>query len=190
MRHVVVYELLSLDGVAERPDDFITDFDEVMRENLVRVIATQDAVLLGRRTFDEWAQFWPTRNTPFASFINLERSIRRTFVPRKDSEDSGDDGDGGISVLEKAEEKTKEPEQYKVVLHNDDFTPKAFVVDVIVGVFRKEYQEATSIMLRAHRNGRAVVEIYTWDIAATKVEQVHQKAKSSGFPLRCSVEPE
>ena len=71
MRHVVVYELLSLDGVAERPDDFITDFDEVMRENLVRVIATQDAVLLGRRTFDEWAQFWPTRNTPFASFMKF-----------------------------------------------------------------------------------------------------------------------
>ena len=55
MRKVVVYELLSLDGVAEQPDDFITDFDEVMRENLGRVIATQDSVLLGRRTYDDWA---------------------------------------------------------------------------------------------------------------------------------------
>ncbi len=73
MRNVVVYELLSLDGVAERPDSFIdfsTDFDEVMSDNLQRVIATQDAVLLGRRTYDEWAQFWPTRDTLFASFIN------------------------------------------------------------------------------------------------------------------------
>jgi ATP-dependent Clp protease adaptor protein ClpS len=111
-------------------------------------------------------------------------------VPRKDSDDTGDEDEGGISVLEKAEEKTKEPEQYKVVLHNDDFTPKGFVVDVILSVFHKEYQEAMSIMLRAHRNGRAVVEIYTWDIATTKVEQVHRKAKASGFPLRCSVEPE
>lgn len=73
MRKVVVYELLSLDGVAERPDSFIdfnTDFDEVMSDNLHRVIATQDAVLLGHRTYDEWAQFWPTKNTFFASFIN------------------------------------------------------------------------------------------------------------------------
>jgi len=70
MRKVVVYELLSLDGVAEQPDDFIIDYDEVMIDNLKRVIATQDAVLLGRRTYDEWVQFWPTRNTSFANFIN------------------------------------------------------------------------------------------------------------------------
>jgi dihydrofolate reductase len=71
MRKVVVYELLSLDGVAEHPDEFITDFDTVMRENLGRVIATQDAVLLGRRTYDDWAGYWPTSdNEPFASFIN------------------------------------------------------------------------------------------------------------------------
>ena len=47
VRKVVAYELLSLDGVAEQPDEFITDFDDVMRDNLDRVIATQDAVLLG-----------------------------------------------------------------------------------------------------------------------------------------------
>jgi len=71
MRNVVVYELLSLDGVAEQPDEFITDFDAVMRENLARVIATQDTVLLGRRTYDEWAGYWPTSDIePFATFIN------------------------------------------------------------------------------------------------------------------------
>jgi dihydrofolate reductase len=71
MRKVVAYELLSLDGVAEHPDEFVTNFDHVMRENLGRVIATQDAVLLGRRTYDEWAEFWPTSDIePFASFIN------------------------------------------------------------------------------------------------------------------------
>jgi hypothetical protein len=57
MRKVVAYELLSLDGVAEDPDAFVTEWDEVMGENLGRVIATQDAVLLGRRTYDEWAGF-------------------------------------------------------------------------------------------------------------------------------------
>ncbi len=71
MRKVVAYELLSLDGVAEQPDEFVTEFDEVMRDNLGRVIATQDAVLLGRRTYDDWAEFWPTSEyEPFASFIN------------------------------------------------------------------------------------------------------------------------
>jgi dihydrofolate reductase len=70
-RKVVVYELLSLDGVAEEPMEFITDFDTVMRENLGRVIATQDTVLLGRRTYDDWAAFWPPSDIePFASFIN------------------------------------------------------------------------------------------------------------------------
>jgi dihydrofolate reductase len=71
VRKLVAYELLSLDGVAEDPDQFITDFDDVMEENLGRVIATQDSVLLGRRTYDDWADFWPTSDIePFASFIN------------------------------------------------------------------------------------------------------------------------
>jgi dihydrofolate reductase len=59
VRKVVAYELLSLDGVAEQPDEFITEFDDAMRDNLDRVIGTQDAVLLGRRTYDDWAEFWP-----------------------------------------------------------------------------------------------------------------------------------
>jgi dihydrofolate reductase len=71
MRKVVAYELLSLDGVAEHPREFITEFDEAMSENLGRVIASQDAVLLGRRTYDDWASFWPSSAIePFSSFIN------------------------------------------------------------------------------------------------------------------------
>ncbi len=71
MRKIVVYELLSLDGVAEAPDSFFTDWDEVMDANLAAVIATQDAVILGRRSYAEWAQFWPdSKIQPFATFIN------------------------------------------------------------------------------------------------------------------------
>ena len=71
MRKVVVYELLSLDGVAEDPDAFITDWDEMMDANLAEVIAAQDAVILGRRSYDEWAAFWPhSEIEPFATFIN------------------------------------------------------------------------------------------------------------------------
>lgn len=82
MRKVVAYQLLSLDGVAEHPDEFITDFDDVMRENLGRVIATQDTVLLGRRTFDDWAGFWPASDIePFASFINNVQKFVVTSAP-------------------------------------------------------------------------------------------------------------
>jgi dihydrofolate reductase len=71
MRKVVLYELLSLDGVAEDPDKFFLDWDEAMEANLAAVIATQDAVILGRRSYDEWSEFWPDSEIePFATFIN------------------------------------------------------------------------------------------------------------------------
>jgi dihydrofolate reductase len=82
MRKVVVYELLSLDGIAEQPNEFITDFDETMRENLRRVITSQDAVLLGRRTYNDWAEFWPSSDIePFASFINGVQKFVVTSTP-------------------------------------------------------------------------------------------------------------
>jgi dihydrofolate reductase len=63
--------LLSLDGVAHAPDEFITDWDDAMDTNLAAVIGTQDAVILGRRSYDEWARFWPDSDVePFATFIN------------------------------------------------------------------------------------------------------------------------
>ena len=71
MRKIVVYELLSLDGVAEDPDTFFADWDDAMDANLAAVIATQDAVILGRRSYAEWAQFWADSEIqPFAKFIN------------------------------------------------------------------------------------------------------------------------
>jgi dihydrofolate reductase len=71
VRKIVVYELSSLDGVAEDPDRFVTDWDDAMDANLAAVISTQDAVILGRRSYGEWAQFWPSSQIqPFARFIN------------------------------------------------------------------------------------------------------------------------
>jgi dihydrofolate reductase len=85
VRKVVVYELLSLDGVAEQPNEFVTDWDGAMDENLGRVIATQDTVLLGRRTYDDWAEFWPTSGIePFARFINgVEKFVATSTTPRR-----------------------------------------------------------------------------------------------------------
>ena len=82
MRKIVVYELLSLDGVAEAPDTFFADWDDAMGANLATVIATQDAVILGRRSYDEWAQFWPDSQVqPFATFINGVTKYVATSTP-------------------------------------------------------------------------------------------------------------
>jgi dihydrofolate reductase len=63
--------LLSLDGVAEAPDRFFADWDDAMDANLAAVIATQDAVVLGRRSYTDWARYWPdSQIQPFATFIN------------------------------------------------------------------------------------------------------------------------
>lgn len=71
MRKIVVYQLLSLNGVAEAPETFFTDWDDALGANLAAVIATQDAVILGRRSYNEWAPYWPgSPIEPFATFIN------------------------------------------------------------------------------------------------------------------------
>jgi dihydrofolate reductase len=71
MRTVVAFQFLSLDGVAEGPDRFFTAWDDVVDAAGEALIATQDAVVLGRRSYDEWAGFWPTSEIePFATFIN------------------------------------------------------------------------------------------------------------------------
>ncbi len=82
MRKVVVYELLSLDGVAEDPDAFVASWDAEMDANLGSVIATQDAVILGRRSFAEWARFWPgSEIQPFSGFINAVPKYVVTSTP-------------------------------------------------------------------------------------------------------------
>jgi dihydrofolate reductase len=82
VRKVVVYELLSLDGVAEEPDRFFSEWDEAMDANLGDVIATQDTVILGRRSYDEWAEFWPGSDIePFATFINGAEKHVATSTP-------------------------------------------------------------------------------------------------------------
>ena len=82
MRKVVAYMLVSVDGVAEDPERFLFDFDEVMEANLDDVIGTQDTVLLGRRMYDEWSGYWPTSDVqPFADFINSVQKYVATATP-------------------------------------------------------------------------------------------------------------
>jgi ATP-dependent Clp protease adaptor protein ClpS len=90
---------------------------------------------------------------------------------------------------EKTTPKLKKPEEYLVILLNDDYTTMDFVVEILMTVFRKNIEDAGKIMLDVHNKGKGVVGMYPWDIAATKAEQVHAAARANEFPLRCIVEP-
>ena len=82
MRRLVAYTLVSVDGVAEDPETFVFQFDEVMEANLSDVIATQDTVLLGRTMYDQWSTYWPTSDVqPFADFINNVHKYVATATP-------------------------------------------------------------------------------------------------------------
>ncbi|MCL2271938.1 MAG: ATP-dependent Clp protease adapter ClpS [Treponema sp.] len=89
----------------------------------------------------------------------------------------------------KTDEKFKEPDEYKVILLNDHYTTMEFVVAVLMEIFHKNAADANRIMLDVHRKGKGIVGVYTWDIAATKTEQVHLAARAHEYPLRCIVEP-
>ena len=81
-RQVVAAYFLSLDGVAEAPEQFLTTWDDETDASGERLIATQDAVVLGRRTYDEWAGFWPgSEIQPFADFINAVPKYVATSTP-------------------------------------------------------------------------------------------------------------
>ncbi len=96
MRKIVVYELLSLDGVAEAPDSFF-GWDDALDANLAAVIASQDAVILGRRSYAEWAPYWPgSQIEPFATFINSVPKYVATSTPLDHDWASATAIDGGL----------------------------------------------------------------------------------------------
>ncbi len=96
--------------------------------------------------------------------------------------------DAGVSVETKT--KTKRPSLYKVLLLNDDYTPMEFVVYVLQRFFSKGQEPAVDIMLTVHNKGLAVVGVYPFEIAETKVTQVMDCARSNQHPLQCTMEKE
>jgi ATP-dependent Clp protease adaptor protein ClpS len=91
-------------------------------------------------------------------------------------------------VLTRTDEEPKEPEEYRVILLNDDYTTMEFVVTVLMAVFHKSLTESTKIMLDVHKKGKGIVGVYSFDIAVTKINQVQQLARQNGFPLKCTME--
>jgi len=84
----------------------------------------------------------------------------------------------------------KHPKKYKVFILNDDYTSMDFVVDVLMGIFHKSYEQAENIMLEVHKKDRGLCGVYTHEIAETKVMQVIKKAQDNGFPLKATMEEE
>lgn len=84
----------------------------------------------------------------------------------------------------------REPRRFKVILHNDDFTTMEFVVMILKQVFLKSEEEAQTLMLHVHHSDKAVVGIYSYDVAVSKANKATSMARENGYPLRITVEPE
>ncbi len=93
-------------------------------------------------------------------------------------------------IRERQHTKLREPRRYKVIIFNDDFTSMEFVVKILIQVFFKSEVEAERLMLHVHHGDQAVVGIYTYDVAHSKVRKATDMAREEGFPLRLAVEPE
>lgn len=96
----------------------------------------------------------------------------------------------GEQVLERTRQKTKEPELYRVLLLNDDYTTMDFVVEILEGIFNKPPAEAFRIMMQVHTQGKGLCGLYPFEIAETKVATVEDRARDNGFPLKAVMEKE
>ncbi|MDX8525808.1 MULTISPECIES: ATP-dependent Clp protease adapter ClpS [Mesorhizobium] len=90
----------------------------------------------------------------------------------------------------KTQPKTERPKLYKVILVNDDFTPREFVVTVLKGEFKLSEDQAHRVMITAHTRGVCVVAVFTRDIAETKATRATDAGKAKGYPLLFTTEPE
>lgn len=94
------------------------------------------------------------------------------------------------SVRNRTNVDLREPRRYKVIIYNDDFTTMEFVVHVLNTVFYKSQPEAEALMLDAHERGSAVVGVYSYDIATSRVRKATIMAREQNFPLRLECKPE
>src|SRR5580704_17104391 len=93
-------------------------------------------------------------------------------------------------IATKTETRVQRPRLHKVILFNDDYTPRDFVVGVLKAVFRLDETQALSVMMTAHRKGVCVVAVFAQDIAETKAARATEAGAAKGYPLRFGTEPE
>ena len=94
----------------------------------------------------------------------------------------------GAQTLEKTRHREKTEDLWRVVLHNDDYTPMDFVVDVLERIYDKSPAESYRIMMKVHVEGRGIAGIYTHEVAETKAKSTVEDAREAGYPLLASVE--
>lgn len=116
--------------------------------------------------------------------------ILRENITAHSDDDHPSNGDGDTSLATKTKPKVARPPLYKVMLLNDDYTPMEFVVIVLERFFGISHQGAVDIMLTVHRKGLAVVGVFSFEIAETKVTQVMDFAQKHQHPLQCTMEKE
>jgi ATP-dependent Clp protease adaptor protein ClpS len=93
-------------------------------------------------------------------------------------------------IVPKTETRVQRPRLHKVILFNDDYTPREFVVEVLKAVFRLNETQALNVMMTAHRKGVCVVAVFAQDIAETKAARATEAGAAKGYPLRFGTEPE
>ena len=103
---------------------------------------------------------------------------------------SGGEHKTDSAVKERVQTEKKEPARYRVLLLNDDYTTREFVVRVLETVFQKSPAEAFRIMMQVHVQGTGLAGVYPWEVAETKVETVTSMARHAEFPLRATIEEE
>ena len=89
---------------------------------------------------------------------------------------------------EEVEQLLATPKEYKVLLLNDDYSTMDFVVDVLMTIFHKTYKQSEDIMLEVHKKGKGLCGVYSYEVAETKIAQVHKKARDQGYPLKAVIE--
>lgn len=104
--------------------------------------------------------------------------------------DRKDDAENDLGVALKTRPKTQRPPMYKVLLLNDDYTPMEFVVHILERFFGLNHAQAFEIMLTVHKKGLAVVGVFSFEVAETKVAQVMDFARRHQHPLQCTMEKE
>lgn len=124
---------------------------------------------------------------------NMRRTVQNNYdwhLPKQvvtNHEDSDTDEASDVML---ADPEVKRPPMYAVVLHNDDYTPMEFVIEVLQTYFGHSVERATEIMLNVHYQGKGIAGVYPRDIAETKAQQVNKQARIAGHPLLCQIEPQ
>jgi ATP-dependent Clp protease adaptor protein ClpS len=125
----------------------------------------------------------------YSAAMNLPLPLERQPIRaagKPDDDDPG--GQGQIGLATKTRAKPKKPNQFKVLLLNDDYTPMEFVVMVLKRFFAMDLEQATRVMLHVHQRGVGVCGVYPYEIAETKVNQVMDFARQNQHPLQCTLE--